>query len=125
MSAVRPNARQFGALAEAATRDTGPVVMLNLLKFRRGGGRREYGRYGDAVRAMVEGQGGRIVYLGRCEQVLVGGDAETWDAVALVEYPSRQAFIEMVSRPDYRRAHEHREAGLERTLLVVTTPVSG
>lgn len=123
MSAIRPNADQFKALAEAAAKDGGPVVMLNLLKFKPGGGQREYTQYGDAARAMVERLGGRLIYVGRCDQVLIGDAAEEWDAIAVVEYPSRQAFMDMVSRPDYQQAHEHREAGLERTMLIATTPM--
>jgi len=46
-----------------------------------------------------------------------------WDAIALVEYPSRQAFIDMVSQPDYQKAHTHREAGLERTVLLATASI--
>jgi uncharacterized protein (DUF1330 family) len=38
-----------------------------------------------------------------------------------VKYPSRAAFVEMVSQPAYQEAHEHREAGLERTIVVATT----
>ena len=44
--------------------------------------------------------------------------------IALVEYPNRKAFLEMVSRPDYLQASEHREAGLEQTVLM-TTPQAG
>jgi len=122
MSAIRPNAEQFKALAKAAAKDGGPVVMLNLLKFKPGGGQREYTRYGGAARAMVERLGGRVLYVGRCDQVLIGDAAEEWDAIALVEYASRQAFIDMVSRPDYQQADEHGEAGLERTMLIATSP---
>lgn len=123
MSAVRPQPEQFKALAEAAQRDQSPVVMLNLLKFRSGDGAGEYGKYGAAARAMVEATGGRVLYLGRCDQVLIGEvDANDWDAIAVVEYPSRAAFLAMIGRPDYQQAHEHREAGLERTVLIATTP---
>ena len=41
--------------------------------------------------------------------------------IALVEYPNRKAFLEMASRPDYLEASEHREAGLEQTVLMATT----
>jgi uncharacterized protein (DUF1330 family) len=124
MSAITPNRDQFAALAAAAAQDGGPVVMLNLLKFKDGEGSREYGKYGDSASKMVEALGGRVIYVGRCDQVLIGDAAEGWDAIALVEYPSRQAFIEMVSRKDYQSAHEHREAGLERTVLLATTPTA-
>ena len=68
---------------------------------------------------MVAERGGRLVWTGRPEQVLIGdAEADGWDAVALVEYPSRKAFIEMVSSPKYMEAHEHREGGLERTVLI-------
>ncbi len=122
MSAITPNRDQFKAFAEAAARDDGKVVMLNLLKYKRGGGSGEYRQYGDAVTSMVERTGGRLLYLGRCDQVLIGEtDGNDWDAIALVEYPNRQAFLDMVAQPDYQKAHEHREAGLERTVLVATT----
>ncbi len=31
------------------------------------------------------------------------------------------AFIDMVSKPGYQKAHEHREAGLERTMVLATS----
>ena len=46
------------------------------------------------------------------------------DSVVLVEYPSRQAFLEMVARPDYLKSHEHRESGLERTVVLACTPTA-
>jgi uncharacterized protein (DUF1330 family) len=122
MNAITPNREQFAALAAAAKDDEGPVVMLNLLKFKGAQGQAEYGRYGGAVRDLVGQSGGRLLYVGLCDQVLIGDPSEEWDAVALVEYPSRRAFIEMVSRPDYQQAHTYREAGLERTILIATSP---
>ena len=126
MSAITPNPEQFKALAAAAADDDGPVVMLNLLKFKSGGGAREYGKYGDAASGMVKALGGRMLYIGRADQVLIGDEAANdWDAIALVEYPSRQAFIDMVSKREYRDAHEHREGGLERTVLIATVQQQG
>ncbi|MEX2226120.1 MAG: DUF1330 domain-containing protein [Dehalococcoidia bacterium] len=122
MSSITPNAEQFRELAASA--EEGPVVMLNLLKFKAGDGAQEYDAYGSAASKMVAEGGGRVLYIGRCDQVLIGDDSQAWDAIALVEYPSRGAFIEMVSRKDYQQAHTHREAGLERTVLLATTPQS-
>jgi uncharacterized protein (DUF1330 family) len=121
--AITPNPEQFRELA--ASPDEGPVVMLNLLKFKAGDGEREYGTYGDAAAKMVGESGGRILYMGRCDQTLIGDASEPWDAIALVEYPSRKAFIEMVGRKDYQQAHAHREVGLERTIVLATTPRAG
>lgn len=118
-SAITPNLDQFQALA--ASPHDGPVVMLNLLKFKQGS-EESYLRYGDAARAMIEERGGRLVWSGRAEQVLIGDPAADWDAVLLVEYPSRAAFIAMVSSPAYIEAHADRAAGLERTIVVACSP---
>jgi uncharacterized protein (DUF1330 family) len=124
MSAIRPNDSQFLELMNAP--DEGPVVMINLLKFKPRGGSQEYGKYGDAVTQMVEARGGKLLWMGRVDQTLIGDvDANDWDAAALVQYPSRAAFIEMVSSKEYQGAHEHREGGLERTVLLACTPRAG
>jgi uncharacterized protein (DUF1330 family) len=122
VSAIRPNKDQVKELMHAP--DEGPVVMLNLLKFKEragdgaGSGGDAYRKYGDSVVQMVEARGGKVLWSGKAEQILIGDPAQDWDAVALVEYPSRAAFIEMTSTKEYDAAHEHREAGLERTILV-------
>ena len=54
-------------------------------------------KYGDSVVQMVENRGGKVLWMGRADQILIGDPAEGWDSVALVEYPSRKAFIEMVT----------------------------
>ena len=125
-SAITPNLEQFQQLA--AGPDTGPVVMINLLKFRAGNGAdetpgvEEYRRYGDTALEMVEHQGGRLLWAGTGDQVLIGDVDQDWDAVLLVEYPSRSAFIAMVSSPEYLEAHAHRERALERTVVIACTP---
>ena len=125
---ITPNRDQFKELAAAAGHDDGPVVMLNLLKFKDvadagGRGVASYNRYGDAVSGMVEERGGRILWSGRVDQVLIGDAAANgWDAIALVQYPSRQAFLDMVSAEEYQGAHEHREGGLADTVLLACVP---
>jgi uncharacterized protein (DUF1330 family) len=125
MSGIRPNKDQFIELMNAP--DEGPVVMLNLLKFKQhaegsdSSGASEYGKYSDAAVQMVEARGGKVLWMGRADQILIGDPTEDWDSVALVQYPSRRDFVEMVSSPDYEKAHEHRESGLERTVLIACT----
>ena len=63
--------------------------------------------------------------MGKVDQTLIGPADEAWDAIALVQYPSRKAFIEMTSTKEYDAAHEHRESGLERTLLLACTQRAG
>jgi uncharacterized protein (DUF1330 family) len=126
MSAIRPNKEAFRQLATAE--DSGPVVMLNLLKFKDRAdsgdvsGRESYNRYGQGVMPMIEALGGRIIWQGRAEQLLIGD--EDWDTVVLVEYPSRKAFIEMAMSQQMGEIHEHREGGLDRTVLVACRTVN-
>jgi uncharacterized protein (DUF1330 family) len=94
----RLNQEGFGAFAERAG-DGSPVVMLNLLAFEPDGGRERYEEYGAAVAPLLEEIGGRIVFAGEPSQALLGDDS--WDMVALVEYPTRQAFLEMIGSPEY------------------------
>jgi uncharacterized protein (DUF1330 family) len=124
---ITPNLEQFQQLAAAP--DTGPVVMINLLKFRDSAvddesGAVEYRRYGDVALEMIAAQGGRLLWAGTADQVLIGDAEQQWDAVLLVEYPSRAAFIEMVSSPEYLEAHAHRERALERTIVIACSPAT-
>lgn len=126
MARITPNADQFRELATSS--ETGPVVMLNLLKFKaraddgRSSGGAEYRRYGDAAVEMVEARGGKVIWSGRADQILIGDPEQDWDVVVLVQYPSRQAFVDMVTTDEYNEAHTHRESGLERTIVVACTP---
>jgi uncharacterized protein (DUF1330 family) len=136
--AITPTREQFTEFAHGE-RD-GEVVMINLLHFAQGdsetaetgdesgnprsSGAAEYRRYSDDVVKMVEDRGGRVLWTGRPEHVLIGNsDADGWDLVALVSYPSRSAFIDMVTSPSYERAHTHRERGLDRTVLLACEPL--
>ncbi len=143
--AITPTREQFTEFAHG-TRD-GEVVMINLLHFARpeaeGGeaersegsaahgdagagttGAAAYRDYSDQVVAMVEARGGRVIWTGRPEHVLIGdAEGDDWDLVALVSYPSRAAFIDMVTSPTYEEAHTHRERGLDRTVLLACEPL--
>jgi uncharacterized protein (DUF1330 family) len=136
--AITPTKEQFSEFAHG-TRE-GEVVMLNLLHFARpdgeaaGAQRSEegshssgagaYREYSDQVIKMVEARGGKVIWTGRPEHVLIGdSEHDGWDLVALVSYPSRTAFMEMVTSPKYEQAHEHRERGLDRTVLLACEPV--
>ena len=95
----RPNQEGFAAFAARAGEST-PVVMLNLLAFRSEGGRERYEEYGAAVAPLLE----KIVWFGAPAAPLLGDGS--WDLVVLVEYPTRQAFLDMVGSEEYR-AIEH------------------
>ena len=124
---IQPTPDQIRALRDSEL-DT-PVVMLNLLKFRDrtegddDSGRASYAKYGDGIRSMLEATGARVLWQGRGDSVVIGDDADDWDAVILVEYPSRAKFLEMVSRPDYQEQSSHRTSALADSRLVACTEV--
>ncbi|MBI5103794.1 MAG: DUF1330 domain-containing protein [Solirubrobacterales bacterium] len=99
----------------------GPVVMLNLLRFAEGG-RAGYDEYARAIVPFLDRVGGRIVYAGDCATALVAPDGHDWDAVLLVEYPSREAFSRMVADPEYQQITGLRTAALSEAVLQATTP---
>jgi uncharacterized protein (DUF1330 family) len=94
---LSPNPEQLKALMEMPVE--GPIVMLNLLKFRPDGGAEDYAEYGRLAAPFLEKSGATIRYLGDVAATMIGG--EEWDEVILVEYPSKQAFLEMTGHPDY------------------------
>ena len=107
----------------------GPIHMLNLLKFKEraeyGDGRETslsgveaYGVYGAGVSKLIQALGGRFVYQGAANALLIGDGDLAWDAVAIVEYPSVEDFQKMVASEAYQEVHVHRDAGLAHQLLV-------
>ena len=106
-------------LAEAGDQ---PFVMLNLLRYAKDGGRETYAQYAAAAQPFLEGVGGELLYAGDTGLALVAPGAHDWDTVLLVRYPSPQAFLEMVSNPDYLKVTEIRTRALDAAVLQVTTP---
>ncbi|AFM16042.1 hypothetical protein Mycch_1234 [Mycolicibacterium chubuense NBB4] len=96
-----------------------PVVMVNLMKFT-AQGRDGYQRYVDEATPHLKRIGARVRYAGDRRESVLGSDV-WWDAIMVVEYPSPQAFIDMVTDPGYRDAHRLRNDALERHELIATT----
>ncbi len=129
MGAINPTREQIRVLGETDPGDF-PIVMLNLLRFRERAeypegseakpcsGREAYSRYAEKTLAVLEGLGGRIVWSGSALATVIGPNGEGWDEVALVEYPSRKAFLELAATVESSKATEHRTAGLEDTRLI-------
>lgn len=128
-NAVYPPKQQFDEFF--ATGDDGPYVMVNLLKFKDRAvyeddpsidisGKEAYEIYGAEVTKLVEAGGGRIVFDGDVTGIIVGEVEELWDVVALAEYPSKAAFMEMMLSPEWAAIERHRTAGLAGQLNIRT-----
>ena len=105
----------------------GPVVMLNLLKFRKTAdysgfpeiepespisGVDAYQRYIDHTRPFLEQSGGEILYLGTGGKYLIGPENEGWDMAMLIKQSSVQSFIDFASNEDYLAGIGHRTAAV-------------
>lgn len=120
MSSLEPTAEQLAVLA--ARPADAPVVMVNLLKFKPEGGLRSYLQYGQEVVPHLERVGATLRYAGGAPSVVIGeGERPWWDVILIVEYPTPQAFIDMVTTQEYAKVHEHRAAGLDRGDLIATS----
>ncbi len=109
------------AVEKFIAQDDEPVVMLNLLRFL-DGGRDLYGRYLHAVQASLAKVSAEILYAGACEPALIAEPDQRWDAVVVVRYPSRSAFVRMASDPGYLEIAHLRSDGLRETVLQPTKP---
>jgi uncharacterized protein (DUF1330 family) len=100
----------------------GPVVMLNLLRFREGG-RDSYDQYATALEeTFLPRYGAKVLYAGSGSTALVAEPGQDWDAVLLVQYPSREAFSRMVADPEYQQVTHLRTEALSEAVLQATTP---
>ena len=108
--------------------DRGPVVMVNFLRFHSqsadgdGTGWDAYVRYSVNTAPLIKACGGAIHWSGRPEGIAFGDPSrEPWDYIVLVRYPSRAAFLEMVTSEDYARGNVHRERGVADHLIIASS----
>ena len=125
---IYPTAEQIRDLL--ADPDDRPVVMVNLLRFKPQAdapadgltGQAAYERYAAAMREIVESRGGRFLWAGSVDAVVIGGaEAAGFDVVGIVEYPSRRTFVEIAMSERVREIGVDRAAGLESQWLIATT----
>jgi uncharacterized protein (DUF1330 family) len=125
---IDPERDQFEAF-KALPRDE-PVMMLNLLRFRDKAayadgrdvtGAEAYAAYGRESAPVFQRVGGRIIWRGRPEVMLIGPADKRWDLAFIARYPTAGAFLEMVTDPQYREAVKHRQAAILDSRLIRTS----
>ncbi len=112
---------------------SGPVVMLNLLRFRAVAdysatphlappipisGAAAYQRYVEHTLPHLRASGGELIFLGSGGSFLIGPADERWDAAMLVRQRSVAAFIAFASNEAYGAGLGHRLAALEDSRLL-------
>jgi uncharacterized protein (DUF1330 family) len=110
----------------------GPIHMLNLVKLRQKAeypdgraatGADAYKSYARESGPVFRRLGGKQVWIGKPELMLIGPqESEQWDIAFIAEYPSVQAFVDMLRDPDYREAVKHRQAAAADSRLLRLQP---
>jgi uncharacterized protein (DUF1330 family) len=106
----------------------GPVVMVNLMRFRErsldgdGSGWDAYLRYSALTVPMIKARGGTLLWTGDAKAVALGEpDGQQWDYLALVYYPTVAAFLDMMTSADYEnRCDLHRRNGCAEHVIIAT-----
>ena len=112
---------------------SGPVVMLNLLKFRKFAdysetpgispllpisGEEAYQLYISQALPHLLKSGGEILFLGKGGSFLIGPVDEQWDEVMLIKQNSVSSFMDFASNAAYINCLGHRTAALEDSRLL-------
>ena len=119
-------AEQIDRMLAEPTR--GPFYMLNLIRYR------DQAEYADGRETDLTGREANALYspieflaaIGAAPVFVaevgsqIDGDDLIWDDVAIVEYPCPVAFFAMVMTPDFQARAEHKDAGVEQTIVMVT-----
>jgi uncharacterized protein (DUF1330 family) len=107
--------------------DAGAVVMINLVRFKpisddgQGSGWEAYLRYSQSVAPLIKAVGGTVLWAGDVEGAAYGDlGGGGWHYAVLVRYPSRAAFLDMVTSHAYAAANVHREHGVEDHLILAS-----
>lgn len=73
-------------------------------------GEEAYARYSATAGPFVVGCGGRVVFSTPVDQILFGPEQPAWDLAAIMYFPTRRAFTEMLSNAEFQLASRHRIA---------------
>lgn len=126
---VDPDKDRFGKFRDLPLDQ--PIQMLNLVKLneiaiyedgKSASGADAYKAYGRESGPIFQRLGGKIIWSGDFELTLIGPADEVWDIAFIAEYPSGQAFVDMVRDPDYRNAVRHRQAAVKTSRLIRLKP---
>jgi len=110
-----------------------PVVMLNMLTFKPEAeidgevvsGQEAVGRYSRAMKEIVEAHGATFVVAANVDSQVIGTGGEHFDFVAIMRYPSRQAYLALAGDPEVAATiGRYREAGLESQWLFAMSEVT-
>lgn len=127
---VTPTTKQFWEGIKLPS--TGPVNLFYLILLndkadypdgRDATGAEAYQTYITAAGPIFTHVGGKIIWRGKPEHLMVGPDDKQWDIALIAEFPSMAAFGEMVEDPAFQAAAFHRQAAVKDSRLIRMKPV--
>lgn len=128
-----PDETQLGMLMSLPTET--PLAVLNLFEFNvvanyQSGdpefgtstaeisGQEAFHLYSEVAGKFLEDLGGRVAMSIPADQVLIGPPSANWHLAAIMYFPSRGAFLQMLSDAEFQHASRHRKAALKNHLMV-------
>lgn len=96
-----------------------PLVMINIIKFKdrtengNETGKEAYARYFRNAKPFIARSDAKLIWKGVVATTVVGDTKNEPDMVFLVEYPTVDHFLKMVSDPDYQKISNDRTIALE------------
>lgn len=131
---IDPDRELFDAF-KALPRDE-PIDMLNLIQFREKAeypaghpladagmtGAEAYKRYGETSGPIFQRVGGKVIWSGAYQTMVIGPKDKAWDSIFVARYPNSAAFLEMVTDPEYQKAVVNRTAALVTSRLMRLKP---
>ena len=130
---LEPSEDQLAKLMSLPTET--PLAVLNLFEFNdaaryRPGdpefgtkaadvsGQEAFHRYSEIAGPFIQDLGGRVAVQAPAEQVLIGPENANWHLAAIMYFPSRGAFLNMLSDTDFQKASRHRKAALKNHSMI-------
>ncbi len=75
-------------------------------------GQEAFARYSESAGAYLTSIGGRVVFSTPVDQVMIGPNDPKWDLIAIMYFPTRKAFMGMLTDPEFQATSRHRKAAL-------------
>lgn len=136
MGSVNPTREQMAQM-RAGAEEAGPIHMINLLRFKERAeypadhananqglsGKAAYRNYMAETEHHLAKVGGKVVWRGAPDLMLIGPAGEHWDFAMVVEYPSVAAMLQMLGDPAYQKSAVHRTAGVDDSRLIRCKPL--
>jgi len=94
-----------------------PFVLVQLLRFTERG-RDKYLQYSATAQPILRALGGQVLYAGECVEPLAAVEGQAWDAIVVVRYPSRSAYVQMLGDPGFRAIADLRRGALREAVFL-------